>query len=98
MRIDQAGHDPLAGRVDNLDPFVLETEAGPQGADTPDAVALDDEGGARADSMAHTDNIQVSGSYHSVTNGIPNYDGFDRFRDANGQPLPGWEQELSSPR
>jgi hypothetical protein len=53
--------------------------------------------GARADSMTNTDNIQVNGSYHSVTNGIPNYDGFDRFRDANGQPLPGWEEELSSP-
>jgi hypothetical protein len=41
--------------------------------------------------------IHVSGIYHSVTNGIANYDGFDRFRDANGQPLPGWEQELRSP-
>jgi hypothetical protein len=53
--------------------------------------------GARADSMTNTDNIQVNGSYHSVTNGISDYDGFDRFRDANGRPLPGWEQELSSP-
>jgi hypothetical protein len=52
--------------------------------------------GARADSMTNTDHIHVNGSYHSVTNGIPNYDGFDRFRDANGRPLPGWEQELSS--
>jgi hypothetical protein len=51
--------------------------------------------GARADSMA--DNIHVNGSYHSVTNGIPDYDGFDRFRDANGSPLPGWEQQLRSP-
>ena len=39
----------------------------------------------------------VDGRYHSVTNGIPNYDGFDRFRDQNGQPLPGWRQQLSSP-
>ena len=51
--------------------------------------------GARAGSMA--DNIHVNGSYHSVTNGIPDYDGFDRFRDANGNPLPGWEQQLRSP-
>jgi hypothetical protein len=51
--------------------------------------------GVRADSMA--DNINVNGSYHSVTNGIPDYDGFDRFRDANGNPLPGWEQQLRSP-
>jgi hypothetical protein len=42
-------------------------------------------------------NIYVDGSYHSVTNGISNYDGFDQFRDASGQPLPGWEQELRSP-
>jgi hypothetical protein len=52
---------------------------------------------AHADSMAKADGIQVSGVYHSVTNGIPDYDGFDRFRDANGQPLPGWEQMLRSP-
>jgi hypothetical protein len=51
--------------------------------------------GARAGSMA--DNIHINGSYHSVTNGIPDYDGFDRFRDANGNPLPGWEQMLRSP-
>jgi hypothetical protein len=51
--------------------------------------------GARADSMA--DNINVNGSYHSVTNGIPDYEGFDRFRDANGNPLPGWEQQLRTP-
>ena len=48
---------------------------------------------ARAASMP--DN--VNGSYHSVTNGIPDYDGFDRFRDANGNPLPGWDQQLRSP-
>ena len=51
--------------------------------------------GARADVVP--DNIHVNGSYHSVTNGIPDYDGFDRFRDANGNPLPGWEQQLRSP-
>jgi hypothetical protein len=39
----------------------------------------------------------ADGRYHSVTNGIANYDGFDRFRDLNGQPLPGWQQLLSSP-
>ena len=49
--------------------------------------------GAHADSS----HIYVDGGYHSVTNGIANYDGFDRFRDARGNPLPGWEQELSSP-
>ncbi|HEV8016338.1 MAG TPA: hypothetical protein VGP48_12445 [Stellaceae bacterium] len=42
-------------------------------------------------------NISVDGRYHSVTNGISDYDGFDRFRDATGQPLPTWEQELRSP-
>ena len=41
--------------------------------------------------------LHVDGSYHSATQGIANYDGFDRFRDAKGQPLPGWEYELSSP-
>jgi hypothetical protein len=30
---------------------------------------------AWADSMTNTDNIQVNGSYHSVTSGVPNYDG-----------------------
>ena len=39
----------------------------------------------------------VNGRYHSVTNGIADYDGFDRFRDVNGQPLPGWQQLLASP-
>ena len=42
-------------------------------------------------------NGSVDGRYHSVTNGIANYDGFDRFRDLDGQPLPGWQQQLSSP-
>jgi hypothetical protein len=61
---------------------------------------------ARADTLAnHASasttgapvNIHVDGVYHSVTNGIADYDGFDRFRDASGHPLPGWQQELSSP-
>jgi hypothetical protein len=26
-----------------------------------------------------------------------NYDGFDRFRDATGRPLPGWEYLFNSP-
>jgi hypothetical protein len=26
-----------------------------------------------------------------------NYDGFDRFRDASGRPLPGWEYLFYSP-
>jgi hypothetical protein len=42
-------------------------------------------------------NISVDGRYHSVTNGISDYDGFDRFRDTSGRPLPTWEQELGSP-
>jgi hypothetical protein len=46
--------------------------------------------------FAHDSAIAVDGSYHSVTNGIANYDGFDRFRDRNGQPLPAWQQVLSS--
>jgi len=52
---------------------------------------------ADAHAMAHAADIHASGTYRSVINGIPNYDGFDRFRDVNGNPLPGWEQELSSP-
>jgi hypothetical protein len=55
--------------------------------------------GALADEpacLAHP-TIHVDGSYHSVTNGIADYDGFDRFRDAKGQPLPGWEPMLRSP-
>jgi hypothetical protein len=37
---------------------------------------------AWADSMTNTDNIQVNGSYHSVTSGVPNYDGgFKRTTD-----------------
>ena len=52
---------------------------------------------ARAASMPDSSNIYVNGRYHSVTNGIANYDGFDQFRDARGNPLPGWEQELRSP-
>lgn len=53
--------------------------------------------GARAASLPDPSNIYVNGRYHSVTNGIANYDGFDQFRDARGNPLPGWEQELRSP-
>lgn len=51
-------------------------------------------GASRA--FAHDTAITVDGRYHSVTNGIANYDGFDRFRDLNGQPLPGWQDVLSS--
>jgi hypothetical protein len=53
--------------------------------------------GARAASVADSSNIYVDGRYHSETNGIANYDGFDQFRDARGNPLPGWEYELRSP-
>lgn len=53
--------------------------------------------GARADTVREANNLFVDGGYHSVIGGIPNYDGFDRFRDPQGQPLPGWEQELRSP-
>lgn len=51
---------------------------------------------AQAEPTTQTSNGSVLGGYHSVTNGIPDYDGFDRFRDVNGNPLPGWEQELGS--
>jgi hypothetical protein len=54
-------------------------------------------GGAQASSLHGLSNIDVGGGYHSVTNGIANYDGFDQFRDASGKPLPGWEEELRSP-
>jgi hypothetical protein len=47
--------------------------------------------------FAHETAINVDGRYHSVTNGIADYDGFDRFRDPSGQPLPGWQQVLGSP-
>ncbi len=34
----------------------------------------------------------------TVSNGpVSNYDGFDRFRDATGRPLPGWEYLFYSP-
>lgn len=46
--------------------------------------------------FAHDAAINVDGQYHSVTNGIADYDGFDRFRDPSGQPLPGWQQMLSN--
>ena len=52
---------------------------------------------AAAQAAPTTESIHVSGAYHSVTNGIPNYDGFDQFRDARGRPLPGWEELLRSP-
>ena len=51
---------------------------------------------AQAAPLANASNIHGNGSYHSVTNGIPDYDGFDRFRDVNGNPLPGWEQVLGN--
>jgi hypothetical protein len=51
---------------------------------------------AQAAPVATASNIHVNGGYHSVTNGIPDYDGFDRFRDVNGNPLPGWEQVLGN--
>jgi hypothetical protein len=47
--------------------------------------------------FAHDAAATVDGRYHSVTNGIADYDGFDRFRDVNGEPLPGWRQMLGSP-
>jgi hypothetical protein len=46
--------------------------------------------------FAHDAGINVDGRYHSVTNGIADYDCFDRFRDRSGQPLPGWQQMLSN--
>jgi hypothetical protein len=46
--------------------------------------------------FAHDAAINVDGRYHSVTNGIADYDGFDRFRDPRGQALPGWQQMLSN--
>jgi len=46
--------------------------------------------------FAHDAGINVDGRYHSVTNGIADYDGFDRFRNPRGQPLPGWQQMLSN--
>jgi hypothetical protein len=52
--------------------------------------------GARGSSVPGSSDIYVGGNYHSVTNGIANYDGFDQFRDASGNALPGWEQQLSS--
>jgi hypothetical protein len=53
-------------------------------------------GGAQASSLHVSSTIYVGGGYHSVTNGIANYDGFDQFRDASGKPLAGWEEELRS--
>jgi hypothetical protein len=53
--------------------------------------------GTQARSLHDSSNIHVDGRYHAVTNGIANYDGFDRFRDARGNSLPGWEEELRSP-
>ena len=32
-----------------------------------------------------------------ATGPASNYDGFDRFRDATGRPLPGWEYLFYSP-
>jgi len=52
---------------------------------------------AHASFLRASSGIYVGGDYHSVTNGIANYDGFDQFRDASGKPLAGWEQELRSP-
>jgi hypothetical protein len=53
--------------------------------------------GNLASANAEMRNVGVDGRYHSVTNGISDYDGFDRFRDSKGEPLPSWEQELRSP-
>ena len=41
--------------------------------------------------------VHVDGSFHSVKNGISDYDGFDRFRDSTGRPLPGWDYLFNSP-
>ncbi len=51
---------------------------------------------AQAVPLTSASTVHVNGGYHSVTNGIPDYDGFDRFRDVNGNPLPGWEQALGN--
>jgi hypothetical protein len=50
----------------------------------------------QASSLHASSSIYVGGGYHSATNGIANYDGFDQFRDASGKPLAGWEEELRS--
>jgi hypothetical protein len=54
--------------------------------------------GGTTTAFAQDTTIDVDGRYHSVTNGITDYDGFDRFRDPSGQPLPGWQQVLGSRR
>jgi hypothetical protein len=45
VRVDEAGHNPLPGRVDHIDiPAVLELHFGRQRAHASDAVAFDDDG------------------------------------------------------
>jgi hypothetical protein len=47
--------------------------------------------------VGNASTVHVDGSFHSVKNGISDYDGFDRFRDSTGRPLPGWAYLFNSP-
>ena len=54
---------------------------------------------AAATPFAWADTVAAnpSNTQDSMTAPIANYDGFDRFRDAAGHPLPGWEYLFNSP-
>jgi hypothetical protein len=50
---------------------------------------------ALADAPNTANNATVDSQMDRVSNGA--YDGFDKFRDATGRPLPGWEYLFFSP-
>jgi len=73
--------------------LLLSTVAMPMTAALADASQND----ANNATVKNASAVHVDGSFHSVKNGISDYDGFDRFRDSTGRPLPGWEYLFNSP-
>jgi hypothetical protein len=47
--------------------------------------------------MATTDTTPTTCDSTAAKGPTANYDGFDRFRDPSGRPLPGWEYLFNSP-
>ena len=61
------------------------------------ALAESSQNAATNTAVGNRSTVQGDGSFHSLKNGISDYDGFDRFRDSTGRPLPGWEYLFNVP-
>jgi hypothetical protein len=83
----------LASKTAFIFALLLGTVAVPMAA----ALADTSQNDANNVKVGNASTLKVDGSFHSVKNGIGDYDGFDRFRDSTGRPLPGWEYLFNSP-